>query len=79
MEHLVTLATAVGFTDESISIYLARDLSWTERRADGVEEKSMTVENVALADVPAMIADGEIIDAKTVAGLLVAHQRMAGS
>ena len=79
MEHLVTLATAVGFTDESISIYLARDLSWTERRADGVEEKSMTVENVALADVPAMITDGEIIDAKTVAGLLVAHQRMAGS
>ncbi len=42
-------------------------------------EQSMTVENVALADVPAMIADGEIIDAKTVAGLLVAHQRMADS
>ena len=39
----------------------------------------MTVENVALADVPAMIADGEIIDAKTAAGLLVAHQRMAGN
>tara|TARA_Y100001970_G_scaffold269924_1_gene363177 strand:- start:3308 stop:3868 length:561 start_codon:yes stop_codon:yes gene_type:complete len=78
MEHLVTLATAVGFTDESISIYLARGLSWTERRADGVEEKLMTVENVALADVPAMVADGEIIDAKTVAGLLVARQRMAG-
>lgn len=77
MQHLVTLVTAVGFTDESISIYLARDLSWTERQADGVEEKSMTVERVALADVPAMIADGDIVDAKTVAGLLVASQRMA--
>ena len=77
MEHLITLATAVGFADESISVYLARGLSWTQRKADGVEEKAMTVENVALVDVPSMIADGTIVDAKTVAGLLIAHQRMA--
>ncbi|MEC9088267.1 MAG: NUDIX hydrolase [Actinomycetota bacterium] len=77
MEHLITLATAVGFADESISVYLARGLSWTQRKADGVEEKAMTVEHVALVDVPSMIADGTIVDAKTVAGLLIAHQRMA--
>ncbi|MDP7066062.1 MAG: NUDIX hydrolase [Acidimicrobiales bacterium] len=77
MEHLATLATAVGFTDESISIYLARDLSWTERRADGIEEESMTVETVALDEVPSMISSGEIMDAKTVAGLLLVRQRLA--
>ena len=77
LEHLVTLATAVGFTDEAISIFLARGLTWTTRRADGVEEESMTVEKIPLADVGGMIADGEITDAKTVAGLLLAQQKLA--
>ena len=76
LEHLVTLATAVGFTDEAISIYLSRCLSWTKRRADGAEEESMTVEKVPLAEVGAMIANGEITDAKTVAGLLLAQQKL---
>jgi len=77
LEHLVTLVTAVGFADESISIYLATDLSWTERQADGVEEESMTVETVALEDLAEMIATGRITDAKTVAGLLLLQQRLA--
>ena len=46
-------------------------------RADGVEEESMTVEKIPLADVGGMIADGEITDAKTVAGLLLAQQKLA--
>ena len=77
LEHLVTLVTAVGFTDESISIYLGTDLLWTERQADGVEEKSMTVEVVALAGVDEMISRGQITDAKTVAGLLLLQRRLA--
>ena len=72
----MTLVTAVGFADESISIYLATDLSWTERHADGVEEESMTVETVALVDLVEMIATGYITDAKTVAGLLLLQQRL---
>jgi ADP-ribose pyrophosphatase len=76
LEHLVTLVTAVGFADESISIYLATDLSWTERHADGVEEESMTVETVALVDLDEMIATGHITDAKTVAGLLLLQRRL---
>ena len=76
LEHLVTLVTAVGFTDESISVYLATDLSWTERQADGVEEESMTVETVALKDLAEMITSGQITDAKTVAGLLLLQQRL---
>ena len=37
----------------------------------------MTVEKIPLADVGGMIADGEITDAKTVAGLLLAQQKLA--
>lgn len=76
MEHLVTLATAVGFTDESISIFLATELTATEVQADGIEEESMTIERVAFADVDDLIARGELVDAKTVAGILVARGRL---
>ena len=76
LEHLVTLVTAVGFSDESISLYLGTDLEWTERQADGVEEKFMTVEAVALKDVDEMISRGSITDAKTVAGLLLLQRRL---
>jgi ADP-ribose pyrophosphatase len=76
VEHLVTLVTAAGFTDEAISIFLARDLTWTKRRVDGAEEQSMTVEKVPLAEVGAMISNGEITDAKTVAGLLLVQQKL---
>lgn len=78
IEHLVTLATAVGFTDETIAVYLATDLVPTATRADGVEEQTMTIERVALGDVDRLIATGELTDAKSVAGLLVARQRLRG-
>ena len=73
---MATLVTAVGFTDESIAIYLASDLTWT-RLADGVEEESMTVETVPLSEIDKMIEVGHITDAKTVAGLLLARDRIA--
>jgi ADP-ribose pyrophosphatase len=76
LEHLVTLVTAVGFSDESISLYLGTDLEWTERQADGVEEKSMTVEAVALKEIDRMISSGYITDAKTVAGLSLLQRRL---
>jgi hypothetical protein len=36
----------------------------------------MTVEHVALDDVPAMIADGRLVDAKTIIGLTLARERL---
>ena len=36
----------------------------------------MTIEHVPLADVPAMIAAGRIIDAKTIIGLLLALEHL---
>ena len=40
----------------------------------GAEEQHMTVEEVALADVPAMIAAGQIVDAKSIIGLTLTRE-----
>ena len=40
----------------------------------GPEEQHMTIEEVALPDALAMVADGVIDDAKTVIGLLLTEQ-----
>lgn len=77
MEHLVTLQTAVGFTDESISIFLATDLTATQATAHGVEEESMVVERISFAEAESLIADGRLVDSKTVAGVLMARDRLA--
>jgi hypothetical protein len=37
----------------------------------------MTIVRVALADVPALVAAGEIRDAKTIIGLCLARDRLA--
>jgi len=37
----------------------------------------MTVERIRLDDVPALVAAGELVDAKTVIGLLMAREHLA--
>lgn len=61
-----------GFSDELSYVYLATDLSEVATDAQGEEEAHLTLERVPLADVPAMIAEGQLRDAKTVIGLLLA-------
>ena len=41
-----------------------------------LEEEHMTIERIRLDDVPALIAAGELVDAKTVIGLLLARERL---
>ena len=76
MDYLMTLRTAVGFSDEQISIFLALGLEAGSREADGIEEESMTVECVRLSDIPMMIETKQLVDAKTIAGLSVALHRL---
>ncbi|GAC1315772.1 MAG: hypothetical protein NVSMB16_12790 [Acidimicrobiales bacterium] len=75
VEHLTTYGVAVGISDELMHLYLATGLSFGERTADGIEEQTMTVERLALDEVPAAIADGRLTDAKTILGLLLARDR----
>jgi hypothetical protein len=44
--------------------------------AQGIEEEHMSIERVAVDDVTAMIASGELIDAKTIIGLILALRHL---
>ena len=59
-----------GFCDEILYMYLARDL--VESRLPGDDDEDITVERVPMSDVGRLIRFGEIQDAKSVAGLLMA-------
>lgn len=67
-----------GFSDELSHLYLAEDLQPVGRSAAGIEEGHMSVHEVGLADVPRLIATGEIIDAKTIIGLALTREHLAG-
>ncbi len=76
MEQLCVIHNSPGFSDERVTIFLARDLEAGEATPHGVEEEHMAVEHVSVADADALIADGRITDAKTVVGLLLARDRL---
>lgn len=76
LELLVEYDVAAGLTDEVMTIYLCRASEPCPARPQSVEEAEMEIVTVALDDVPAMIADGRIRDAKTIIGLLVARDRL---
>ncbi len=63
-------AAAPGLTDEQYTLFVATDLVHVGAEADGPEEQHMTVEQIRLDDARALIDAGEIVDAKTVIGLL---------
>lgn len=76
LERLARVYNTPGFTDERGILYLATELSDGSAAPHGPEESHMTVEEVSLDDVPAMIDDGRISDGKTIIGLLLTRQRL---
>ncbi len=62
-----------GFCDELTFCFLAEDLMRGDRAADGIEEEHLTVERISLESVEDLVAAGEIADAKTIIGLLLAR------
>ena len=75
-ELLTAFHPAPGFATHRTEIRLAVGLEPVPRRAHGVEEHWMTVERLALADALARCTDGQITDAKTLIGLLLAAGRL---
>jgi ADP-ribose pyrophosphatase len=73
LDLLARFYNSPGFSDELSWLYLARDLTDVPESRQGAEERAMTVEEVALAHVPAMIRAGEIVDAKSIIGLTFAR------
>ena len=76
VDHLYTLYTTPGFTDEKIHIFLAVGLTRGEVQHEA--DEFMEVEVRSLADALTMIERGEIQDAKTAVGLLYAAGFRAG-
>ena len=76
LELLTEYVVAVGLTDEVMTVYLCRETEACAARPQSAEEELMEVVEVALDDVPAMIADGRIRDGKTIVGLLLARDRV---
>jgi ADP-ribose pyrophosphatase len=76
LEHLVDFFPSVGMTDAVLAVYLATDLEDVGRETHGPEEAHMDVIEVPLTEAVAMIERGEIHDAKTIIGLLLAERRL---
>jgi ADP-ribose pyrophosphatase len=74
---LVEFFNTPGFSDEYTHLFAALDLEdLGTTRAVGPEEKAMTVEHVPFAAVDDLVAAGEIRDAKTIIGLLLARRSL---
>ena len=75
LSELVRFANSGGWTDEHTTVYLGTGL--TEVTAEdftaAAEESDLEVLHVPLEDAVAMARRGEIDDAKTLIGLLLAH------
>ncbi|GAB3703800.1 NUDIX domain-containing protein [Corynebacterium nasicanis] len=75
---LCDLVTSPGFCDETVRVFLARDLHEVERGEAEHEEADMLLEWVPLAEARAMILRGEIINSIAVSGILSAAEVLDG-
>ena len=75
LEHLTDLITTPGFCDEVITIYRATDLEEAASAPVGVEEEHATIVRIPFSEALDRVHAGDITDAKTVGGLLLAAGR----
>lgn len=77
--HLTDMWTAVGFTDERITILLATELEKREAAPDGPEEEAATIHRIPFAEAVERVVTGQITDSKTIAGILIADAHRTSS
>lgn len=75
VEHLATVFNTPGFCDEETILYVAHDLTPVATARHGHEEEHIEVVEVPLSEVDDMVGRGELTDAQTVLGLLLARAR----
>lgn len=73
LTYLFGLRMTPGCVTETIHIYLAEDLSFTDTDPD--EDEFLEILRVPLKDALAQVLDGTLCDGKTAAGILAAAQR----
>ena len=78
-EHLLSIHTSPGGSDEIVHIYLARGLTAAPvAHAREAEEADIRIEWVPLADAVAAVMAGRMRNGILVAGLLAAAERLRG-
>lgn len=77
LTELARYYNSPGFCDELTYCFLAEELTACDRAADGIEERHLVVERIALGDIEELLAAGELRDAKTIAGLLLARSHLS--
>jgi len=74
LEKLCEFFVSPGFCEEKMWLYLATDLTETAQRLD--EDEAIEVVRLPIERALQMITDGEIEDAKTIIGLMLAAPRV---
>lgn len=74
LRPLIDFYPSPGMTDAVLHLFLATELEDVPRQTHGPEEDHSEVVRLSLASAVAMVASGEIVDAKTVIGLLLVER-----
>lgn len=74
--HLLTTYPVVGYSNERIELYLARDLELVGHALD--EGEFLETFTLPLEEALAWVRSGRIVEAKTIMGLLLAEKIVAG-
>jgi ADP-ribose pyrophosphatase len=69
--HLAQIFTSPGFSDEKMDIYLVRDFEEKENSLD--DDEFLHIIKIKLKDCLEMIKNGEISDAKSIIGIMMAR------
>ncbi|MFN2529658.1 MAG: NUDIX hydrolase [Pyrinomonadaceae bacterium] len=77
MEKLTEFFVSPGFCEEKMWVFLATDLKETKQQLE--EDEILEVVKIPLRDALEMISAGEIEDAKTIIGLMLAAPRVGSS
>ena len=75
---LVDLNTAPGFSDESVRVYLATELSEVDRPEAHNEEADMTMRWIPIVEAVRLVLGGEVLNSIAVAGILAAYTVISG-
>ena len=76
LQKLGEITPVPGYSDERIHIFLATDLRPAEQELD--QDEIINVHPCEFSEAMEMIEKGKIQDAKSIAGLCLAHNRLAG-
>ncbi len=74
---LATVYNSPGFCTEKTYIFLATDLIQSDTAREGPEERYMSVFSLPLGGAVRLCIEGEIHDAQTIIGLMLADRKLA--